>query len=237
MTVSVPAEHAERASDSPFVETVWRAQSNRPAAFTSVASIHWEMVFTQIEGKTHAVVRGPETKSTEADMPADQEWVGITFKLGTFLPHIPPGQVSDLRDVALPDASHQRFWLKSSTWEVPSFENADSFVERLIREGMLVYDPVVAAVRQGQRTDVSPRTMQYHFTQATGLSHKTIEQIERAHQAMNLLQQGKSIFDTVEEAGYYDQPHLTRALRRYTGLTPAQIARGLPSTPTELHQP
>lgn len=217
----------ERESDSPFVETVWHAQSNSPATFTSVASIHWEMVFTQIEGKTHAVVRGPETKSTAADLPADQEWVGITFKLGAFMPHIPPGQVSDLRDLSLPNASNQRFWLHSATWEVPNFENADSFVERLIREGLLVYDPVVSAVRQGQHANISPRTVQYHFVQSTGLSNKAIDQIERARQAMNLLHQGKSIFDTVEEVGYYDQPHLTRALRRYTGLTPAQIARGL----------
>lgn len=223
-------QHEERESDSPFVQTVWRAQSNCAATFSSVASIHWEMVFTQSEGKTYAVVRGPETKSTTANLPADQEWVGITFKLGAFMPHIPPGQVSDLRDVDLPFASNQRFWLQSSTWEVPNFENADSFVERLLREGLLVYDPVVAAIRQGQRTDISPRTVQYHFVQATGLSHKTIDQIERAHQAMNLLQQGRSIFDTVEEAGYYDQPHLTRALRRYTGLTPSQIARSLNPT-------
>ncbi|MCB0139261.1 MAG: AraC family transcriptional regulator, partial [Caldilineaceae bacterium] len=34
---------------------------------------------------------------------------------------------------------------------------------------------------------------------------------------------GVSILDAVDEAGYYDQPHLTRALRQWVGYTPAQI--------------
>jgi methylphosphotriester-DNA--protein-cysteine methyltransferase len=42
---------------------------------------------------------------------------------------------------------------------------------------------------------------------------------------MTLLRQGASILDTVYQAGYFDQPHLTRALKRFTGQTPAQIAR------------
>jgi methylphosphotriester-DNA--protein-cysteine methyltransferase len=30
----------------------------------------------------------------------------------------------------------------------------------------------------------------------------------------------------VRDAGYYDQPHLTRALRQLIGQTPAEVARG-----------
>jgi AraC-like DNA-binding protein len=37
------------------------------------------------------------------------------------------------------------------------------------------------------------------------------------------LQQGAAILDAVELAGYYDQPHLTKALKRWIGLTPAQL--------------
>jgi AraC-like DNA-binding protein len=39
-----------------------------------------------------------------------------------------------------------------------------------------------------------------------------------------LLRQGVAIFDTAEQAGYADQPHLTRSLKRLIGLTPAQLA-------------
>jgi methylphosphotriester-DNA--protein-cysteine methyltransferase len=42
---------------------------------------------------------------------------------------------------------------------------------------------------------------------------------------LKLLQQGVSILDTVDQAGYFDQPHLTRALKHLMGQTPAQIIR------------
>ncbi|WP_244422604.1 hypothetical protein [Ktedonobacter racemifer] len=48
-------------------------------------------------------------------------------------------------------------------------------------------------------------------------------QIERARSATLLLQQGVSIPDTILEAGYYDQPHLTRSLTRFIGQTPAEL--------------
>jgi AraC-like DNA-binding protein len=35
--------------------------------------------------------------------------------------------------------------------------------------------------------------------------------------------QGVSILDAVHQAGYFDQPHLTRSLKHFIGLTPAQI--------------
>jgi len=47
--------------------------------------------------------------------------------------------------------------------------------------------------------------------------------MNRAHKAVELLQQGVSILDTVYEAGYYDQPHLTRSLKQFIGKTPSQI--------------
>ena len=94
-----------------------------------------------------------------------------------------------------------------------------------MRGGLLVRDPVVEAVLQGQMQELSVRAVQYRFLQATGLTHRTVQQIERARHATTLLRQGASIPDTVYQAGYFDQPHLTRALKRFAGQTPAQITR------------
>jgi methylphosphotriester-DNA--protein-cysteine methyltransferase len=58
---------------------------------------------------------------------------------------------------------------------------------------------------------------------ATGLTHGAVTQIERAHHAVALLRNGVSILDTVDRAGYADQPHLTRSLKRLIGQTPAQL--------------
>jgi hypothetical protein len=214
-----------RSANSSFVEMVWRIRSERAGAFTSVAASNWEMVIATFNGKAMITARGPETKASEADFPADAEFFGIIFKLGSFMPHLPLKTLRDRQDATLPEASSSSFWLHGSAWELPTFENADVFVDRLIRQGILVRDPVVEAAIQGHTPDMSIRSLQYHFLQATGLTHKTIQQIERARSAVSLLEQGIPILDTALELGYFDQAHLTNSLKRFIGRTPTQIGR------------
>jgi AraC-like DNA-binding protein len=215
----------ERPSDSPFIERIWYAQSEKGRDFTSVAETHSEIVIARYEAKTTVAVRGPETKATPATTLADGEFFGIVFKLGTFMPILLPRNLIDRREVYLPIASHKSFRLDSSVWEIPTFDNADTFVQRLVREGLLAHDPVVSAVVQGQSQAFSPRALQYRFVRATGLPHKVIQQIERARRAASLLQSGLSILDSTHETGYFDQSHLTNSLRRFLGQTPAQVAQ------------
>lgn len=215
----------ERPSDSPFIEKIWHTQSEQAGDFTSHAASQSEIVVTRYEGKTLVTVRGPETKATPASVPADSEFFGIVFKLGTFMPALLPKNLMDRRDAYLPVASGESFWLDSSAWEIPTFDNADTFVGRLVREGLLAHDPVVGDVLQGEQPPLSPRALQYRFVRATGLPYKMIQQIERATRAAALLESGLSILDTVYETGYFDQAHLTNSLKRFLGQTPAQIAR------------
>jgi hypothetical protein len=121
----------DRLSDAPFVERVWRCRSERAGTFLSVAASHFEMAVTRRRGKTFLTLRGPETKATALDCPAEGEWVGIRFKLGTFMPQLLPGNLRDHRDVTLPDATSRSFWLNGSAWQYPNFENAETFVKRL----------------------------------------------------------------------------------------------------------
>ncbi|CAN5518120.1 helix-turn-helix domain-containing protein [soil metagenome] len=211
-----------RASDSPFVETIWRSHSDRGGEFLSVAAAHWEMVITQLAGNTQVTLRGPETQANPAHCPANGEWLGVTFKLGAFMPHLPTAKLVD-GSITLPEAGDQSFWLHSAAWELPTYENVDVFIARLVREGLLVYEPIVATTLQNQATDLSVRSVQRRFLHATGLTQGAVSQIERAGQAAALLQQGVSILDTVELVGYSDQPHLTRSLKRLVGQTPAQL--------------
>lgn len=216
----------ERPSDSPLVQRIWRSHSERAGSFTSISTICWSIVISKCEGRTAISIHGPETGATYKDFPAELEWFGIDFKPGTFMPHIPPGSIMDTC-ITLPEATDQSFWLDSSVWQFPDYENADTFVNRLVREELLLCDPVVNAVNQGKSLTMSLRTIQYRFRRSTGLSQRTIRQIERARYAAALLKQGLSIFDTVHAAGYSDQPHLTRSLKYFIGYTPTEI----PTTP------
>ncbi|HLO32223.1 MAG TPA: AraC family transcriptional regulator [Anaerolineales bacterium] len=217
----------ERPSDSSFVEAIWRNQSERPESFISTAGIHWEMVWMRHKGQSTLTVRGPETKATPADLPDEAEWLGIMFKLGSFMPDFLPGGLLDRQDVNLPEGTGRTFWLCGSTWEFPTYENVDTFVDRLVRAELLVRDSLVEDVLRDAPLDLSPRALQYRFQRATGLRRKAVQQIQRAWQATALLEQGYPILETAYQLGYFDQSHLTNSLRRYMGQTPAQISQAL----------
>ena len=133
----------DRPSDSPFVERIWRSHSERAGTFLSVAACHFEMAVTRHRGKTFLTLRGPETQATTADCPAEGEWLGIRFRLGTFMPRLTPGHLRDRQDVTLPAATGHSFWLNGSAWDYPDFENAETFVNRLVRKGIIARDAVV----------------------------------------------------------------------------------------------
>ena len=213
----------ERLSDSPFVERIWRARSERTGRFLSVAANQWEMVVSKYQNEITMTVRGPETKATSVNVTlVGGEFFGIIFKFGAFMPHLPASYLVD-EGLDLPDASSQSFWLNGAAWQFPTYENADTFVDRLVRASLLDCDPIIEPVLRGEPQDLSPRSIQRRFLQATGLTQSSIRQIERARYATILLQQGTSILDTVQQAGYADQAHLTRALKYLIGKTPAQI--------------
>jgi AraC-like DNA-binding protein len=213
----------DRASDSPFVEKIWRTRSEPAPSFISVAVSHWELVVARQYGRTFLTVRGPETKATTSPVPEDAEFFGIQFKHGAFMPSFPLDRLVD-GSIPLPGTISTTFRINGSAWDFPDYDNADLFVSRLVREGLLVWDPVVEAALQGQVRDRSVRSVQRRFVRATGLTQGVIRQIARAERAVELLEQGTPILETVARAGYADQAHLTRALRRFIGQTPAQIA-------------
>lgn len=209
-------------STSPLVETIWTSRSEQVTPFMSQAINHWEIVIWTFEGKTHVTVRGPETKASPAASHAGAEYFGIQFKLGTYIPHLPTVDRVD-EAIDLPEASSTSVWLHGSAWQIPDFENVDVFVARLERQGLLQRDKVVKGVLENQSQELSARTVRRHFLHSVGLTPKTLQQIERARQAAQLLHQGIAIPDVVFQTGYADQPHLTRSLKHFMGQTPALI--------------
>jgi AraC-like DNA-binding protein len=217
---------SDRPSDSPFVERIWRSHSDCGGTFLSVAQGHFEIAITRHQGRTFMTLRGPETTATPAECPAEGEWLGIRFRFGTFMPRLTPGELRDRHDVTLPGATTASFWLNGSAWEYPDFDNADTFVARLARQGLIARDFAVDAMLQRHPVKLPIRSAQRHFVRATGITHRTLRQIERARQAAILLTGGTSILDTVHDSGYFDQAHLTRSVKTLIGATPMELRRG-----------
>ncbi len=214
----------ERLSDSPYVEKIMHGWTVRDGSSIRPAECHWHMVFRKQNGTLHPLVVGALPTAGVAAWGEGAELLWIKFRLGTFIPHLPAKQFINV-ERSLPDASSQSFWLHGSAWQYPTYENVDTFVARLARANVLCFDPVVNAALQDQTQTLSARTIRHRFLQTTGLSQSYIRQMARAQQAAERLQQGGAILDAVYDLGYFDQPHLTRALKQFVGHSPAQLIR------------
>ena len=216
--------YKERSSDSPFVETIMHGRTVSDGSQIRPSEVHWHMVFARHHGRVYPVFVGPWTTAGIASWAEGAENLWIKFSLGTFMPHLPPRDFLDV-ETALPGAASNSFWLKGSAWQFPDFENVETFIDRLLREDVRVHDPVVEAVLQGHPQAMASRTVRHRFLHATGLTQLHIYQAERAQRAAAPLQQGVPILDTVYEIGYFDQPHMTRALKQFLSHTPGQIVQ------------
>lgn len=193
---------------------------------TSVAGARWGLVFWERDGRAHAAVTGPETRTSTAPVPEGATFTGIEFAVGTSLRAVPtPALVNG--GVELPDTTHRTFRLDGARWETLGPDDAEGLVGHLVRAGVVVRDPLVAEVLRGHRPAVSTRTVERRFRAATGLTRGAIRQIERARTAAELLAAGGPAADVVAQLDYFDEPHLARALRQYVGRTAKQLREGV----------
>lgn len=211
-----------RLSDSPYVDSIWRGQADADHTLMCPADGRWNLCFTNLNDEVQVSVEGPISQARPQTHVKGVDWLVIKFKLGVFLPGISSAKYLDA-SALLPEAACQSFWLRSSTWQIPNFENADTFVDWLVRDDAVQLNPLVSAALQDQPPAVSERTLRHHFRRITGLTQSHIRQIERARDAMTLLQHDVAILDVVDRLGYADQPHLTRSMKRFMGYTPTQV--------------
>jgi hypothetical protein len=192
---------------------------------TSVATVCWGLVFWEREGKAYASISGPETRTGTAPVPEGATFTGIEFAVGTSLRAMPTAALVD-GGAELPGATRRTFRLAGTRWETPGPDDAEALVGRLVRAGAVIRDPLLTEVRGGHRPAVSARTVERRFRAATGLTQGGVRQIERAREAAALLAAGVAGAEVVAGLGYFDEPHLAHALRRYVGRTVRQLRDG-----------
>jgi hypothetical protein len=213
---------AGRLSDSPFVDSVWHGQSaDDDLTLMCPADGRWNLCLSELHGQIQVSIDGPISRAIPKTHVDGVEWMVIKFKLGVVMPFLSASDILD-GQALLPGGAFRSFWLHGATWELPNFENADTFVDRLVKDEVVLWEPVVKAALDDRPPPLSPRTIRHRFLRNIGLTHGHIRQIERARDASTLLQIGVSILDVTDQMGYADQPHLTRALKRFMGYTPVQ---------------
>jgi len=215
--------YQERVANSPLVKNIWHTYSSGSGVFVAAPDGCWDIIFTKYDGKMYIAVNGQATTAVMVPYGEGAESLGISFKPEAFLTRLPGERLVDAA-VDLAIVSKAAFHLDGQTYEIPTFENADSFIKKLLRGNVLAHNDIVGQVLGGHREVVSERTQQRHFLRTTGLTPYYFSQLKRAQKAVILLQQGKRPIDVALEAGYSDQPHMARAIKHIMGRTPAQIA-------------
>jgi hypothetical protein len=214
----------QRPADCPFVREIHHVSYADDATDVSVPDGGWDLVFMKRSGVCQVLHTGLITKPVDLGYAPGDEYLAITFRPGVFMPKVEARAMVD-RGVVLGPPVAGRFGIGAETLEVPSFENAEAMVKRLIARGVLALDEVVDHVVRERDLAVTPRTLQRHFARAVGVTAKQLSSIYRAQNAAKMLAQGVSAVQVATRLGYADQAHMTRSLRHLLGRTPAQIAR------------
>jgi hypothetical protein len=220
----VPLIRHERNADSPLVERVTRVVFDGDDPDVTTPDGCWDIVIMRRQGQVAVLQTGVITRPVSLDFSCGDEYLCISFKPGVFMPGKSGDSMVD-RAFMRPIAGDRTFWFDGDRLEIPSFENAEGLVGRLMQRSVLVRDEIVAGIADGEPRAISERTVQRHFQLSMGVTAKRFEQIQRARRAVELLQRGTPVAMVAHELGYSDQAHLTRALKAMTGRTPGAIAR------------
>lgn len=187
------------------------------------------------------LVAGPDTVAWQRRLPAGSIIHGVRFHPGVTatLLDLKPGELLNDRAPAelftgrwASDMSERLHGADECNQHV--FEDAlrerlrhARAVDPLVREAvrLAIHDPGVAVSGIASTLAISERHLHRRATDALGYGMKRFIGIIRLQRAISLSQSGHlpTISDLAIAAGYADQAHLTREMRRMTGLTPAML--------------
>ena len=182
----------------------------------------WDIVVIRHRDGVQVLQTGLITKPVLLSYEPGDEYLAISFKPGWYMPRLPGERMVD-RGVLRPLGEGRSFELDADTFEIPTFENAEGLVERLVQREIVRLDDIVDRVADGEPVWASERTVERRFRWTLGLTPTQLVQIRRAGEAVAKLRAGAAPAQVAADLGYADQPHLTRSLRRFMGQTPGEI--------------
>ena len=212
----------EHPGSSPLVRTVWRAEVEAPGTYPVIGSEYWGVSFIRRpSGQLAAELDGPCMQARVVEGYVGESYWGVELAAHVAIPGVPKRAILG-ETVALP-IHDGLVELGGRRWPVPGWPDLEPWVSRLAEQGGLLVDEEIRRALLGERVGASERTWQRRYRRTVGMTSQQIDQLRRAQRAYVLLQTGLSPAEAASEAGFADQPHLTRALRLIRGQTPAAI--------------
>jgi len=215
--------HQSRFSEHPFIDRVWQSHNISDGIYLATPDGSWDIIVLISPDKPRGVMlTGQATEPMNVPYQAGTSSVVISFAAGAYLPNYPGKKMRNLVEMlSCPDEEH--FELAGRVFVIPVYETAEQLVEAMIEQGVIRMDEVVASILSGDPKALSDRAKQRHFSDVTGLTRKSLEQIRRAQEAVRQLQDGGRPVDVAMVAGYADQAHLAKSLKKIMHRKPSAV--------------
>src|ERR1041384_1539006 len=130
-----------RQADSPFVQAVTSWVIDDEERSIAAPDGYWDLVVLNQAGKVNILLTGQTTQAVPLPFTPGDEILTISFKASVFLASIPAMDMLD-RGMLLPSMQHT-FQLASDVFEIPTFDNAEAFIQSLVKKGQIHQDGVV----------------------------------------------------------------------------------------------
>lgn len=201
---------------------MWTARALTDGVYNATPDGSWDLIHIEKPDGLHLVfLTGQQSQPASVPYQAGEISIVISFAAHFFLqsgPLPPDGAIIEFLPVVA-----GRFSFASLDLPLPTYDNAELIASELLSAGVLRKDPVVTGGLGLMNFAASERSLQRHFREATGLSQKDFEQIRRAQEAVRLLQAGGKPADVAVAAGYTDQAHMTKSIKRIMGRLPTKV--------------
>lgn len=215
--------HQSRFSEHPFIDRVWQSHNVSDGIYLATPDGSWDIIVLISPGKPRSIMlTGQATEPMNVPYQAGTSSVVISLAAGAYLPSYPGKKMRDLVEMlSCPDEDH--FELAGKEFVIPVYDAAEQLVEAMIGQGVLKMDDVVASILNGDPKALSDRAKQRHFSDVTGLTRKSLEQIRRAQEAVRQLQDGVRPVDVAMTTGFADQAHLSKSLKKIMHRKPSGV--------------
>lgn len=210
--------HKNRSSDHPYIDTVWRVGSLEDGVYHATPDGSWDLIYIiKPDGKRMLFFSGQDTRPVEVSYEKGEISLIISFMASIYLSNRP----DNFTPLSIND---ETFNYEGYDFPLPSWENAEQLVDLFIERGLIQNDEIVEGVLGDKRRAASKRSVQMHFRKATGITKKDFDQIHRAKEAVKLLKDGHKPADVATTAGYTDQAHMIRSLKKIMGRLPSDVS-------------
>ncbi|SFJ29823.1 AraC family transcriptional regulator [Caulobacter sp. UNC279MFTsu5.1] len=215
-------KHTSRRSSHPWIDTVWQTVCLSDGLYSATPDGSWDLIRSIApDGQSLVFLSGQATEPVEVPYRDGESSVVISFAAHVYLPRDKAPRVGpEIRMLPVRDATFQ---LDGVDLPLPTFENVEPLVDTMIAAGLLASNDLVARAFGETPKAASPRSVQQHFKQTTGITQKSFQMIRRAQEAVRRLKAGEAPAGVAVDLGYADQPHMIKSIKKIMGALPSNL--------------